>query len=301
MALNSFSIPVTTAQHDFAIDSDDDGCDEVDKNEIVGQSNGKYKEVSLQQADEPPYSNARRLSFIDEDQTQAQPEIPKKERAGPIGWMELPQKRQLAILTVARLSEPLVQTSLQSYMFFQLKSFDESLPDSTIAAQAGMLQGSFTAAQFITAMIWGRVSDADWGGRKRVLMIGLFGTMLSCIGFGFSKTFWQAMLFRTMGGVLNGNIGVMRTMISEIIVEKRFQSRAFLLLPMCFNIGVIVGPVLGGLLADPAESYPNIFGDVKFFKMFPYALPNIVSAIFLLIGGLSVFLGLEEVSYSAHG
>ena len=40
-----------------------------------------------------------------------------------------------------------------------------------------------------------------------------------------------------MGGALNGNVGVMRTMISEIIKEKRFQSRAFLLLPMCFNIG----------------------------------------------------------------
>lgn len=106
-------------------------------------------------------------------------------------------------------------------MFFQLQSFDRSLPDSAIAAQAGMLQGSFTAAQFITAMIWGRVSDADWGGRKKVLLIGLFGTMLSCIGFGFSKTFWQAMLFRTMGGALNGNVGVMRTMISEIIKEKR--------------------------------------------------------------------------------
>jgi hypothetical protein len=37
----------------------------------------------------------------------------------------------------------------------------------------------------------------------------------------------------------------MRTMISEIIKEKKFQSRAFLLLPMTFNVGVIVGPILG--------------------------------------------------------
>lgn len=43
----------------------------------------------------------------------------------------------------------------------------------------------------------------------------------SCIGFGFAKTFWQAMIFRTMGGALNGNVGVMRTMVSEIIQEKK--------------------------------------------------------------------------------
>jgi len=30
-------------------------------------------------------------------------------------------------------------------------------------------------------------------------------------------------------------------MISEIIRDKKYQSRAFLLLPMTFNIGVIIG------------------------------------------------------------
>jgi MFS family permease len=61
-------------------------------------------------------------------------------------------------------------------MFYQLRSFDTSLPDATIAGQAGMLASSFTAAQFLTAMMWGRISDSDRGGRKMVVMIGLFGT-----------------------------------------------------------------------------------------------------------------------------
>ena len=65
------------------------------------------------------------------------------------------------------------------------------------------MQGAFAAAQLCTAMLWGRWSDL--GGRKRVLMIGLFGTMISCIGFGFSKKFYQALIFRMMAGALNGN------------------------------------------------------------------------------------------------
>lgn len=139
----------------------------------------------------------------------------------PVTWSSLPNKSQLAILTIARLSEPLTQTSLQAYLFYQLRSFDPSLPESTIATQAGILQGSFTAAQFLTAVLWGRLADSEWMGRKRVLLIGLLGTCISCLGFGFSRSFAAAAVFRTLGGALNSNVGVMRTMISEIIEEKK--------------------------------------------------------------------------------
>lgn len=216
------------------------------------------------------------------------------ERQATVGWKDLPRKHQLIVITLARLSEPLVQTSLQSYMFYQLKSFDPTLPDSVIASQAGVLHASFTAAQFLTAMLWGRIADSSRFGRKTVLLIGIGGTMLSCIGFGFSKSFWQALLFRSLGGITNGNVGVLRTMISEIIREKKYQSRAFLLLPMTFNVGVILGPILGGLLSDPAGSYPALFGQVKFFLDFPYAAPNLLSAFFLFCAILSVWLCLEE-------
>lgn len=81
------------------------------------------------------------------------------------------------------------------------------------------MQGCFAAAQLCTAMLWGRASDK--GGRKRILLIGLAGTTISCVGFGLATTFWQALMFRMMAGALNGNVGVMRTMISEIVREKR--------------------------------------------------------------------------------
>ena len=64
-------------------------------------------------------------------------------------------------------------------MFYQLKSFDRSLPDSVIATQSGLMASCFTGAQFLTAMMWGRVSDSEHGGRKMVIMIGLLGTSMS--------------------------------------------------------------------------------------------------------------------------
>ncbi|KAF1829081.1 MFS general substrate transporter [Decorospora gaudefroyi] len=223
----------------------------------------------------------------------------------PVSWHSLPRKDQLLVLMLARLSEPLTQTSLGAYLYYQLESFDPSLPESTISYQAGIIGAAFPATQFVTAMLWGRFSDSVYGGRKRTIYLGLLGTMLSIIGFGFSHSFAMAVSFRCLGGLLNGNVGVMRTMVSEIIKEKKYQSRAFLILPMTFNLGVIVGPILGGVLADPFASYPSLFGTdstfggepgVQWMKHYPYALPNLMSAIFLGLSCLAVFLFLEETS-----
>lgn len=225
----------------------------------------------------------------------------KQQRRKVVAWRDLPKKNQLIVVTLARLSEPLVQTSLQSYMFYQLKWFDSSLPDSTISGQAGILSASFTATQFLTAMVWGRVADSPRVGRKRVILIGLVGTLISCLGFGLSTSFLSALFFRCLGGATSGNTGVLRTMISEIVREKKYQSRAFLLMPMTFNVGIIIGPVLGGLLSDPAASYPSVFGRIQFFNLFPYALPNLVSAMIAFCALVGVWLCLEETHDALRG
>ncbi len=208
---------------------------------------------------------------------------------------------------MARLVEPLVQSSLQAYMFYQLKSFDETLPDATIAWQAGVLQASFSAGQTITAWMWGRAADTY--GRKAALLLGSFGTLVSCLGFGFAQSFWSALVFRTFGGLVNGNIPVMRTMVSEIVKEKKFQARAFLLMPMCYNIGVIVGPMLGGLLADPVATYPRLFGPdsplggvhgVEWMNKWPYLAPNLASAFIVTLNILLISLFLDETLASAR-
>ncbi len=51
-------------------------------------------------------------------------------------------------------------------------------------------------------MFWGRLSDKI--GRKPVLMIGLAGTALSVLIFGFSPNLTTALLARALGGLLNG-------------------------------------------------------------------------------------------------
>lgn len=207
----------------------DTGSHTDDRDDLVDRRNGRsnsFSRIRLLESSSPSLSSPnqrrpRRLSFAEESDANPPPSPkrpPEDEKA--VTWRSLPKKGQLAILTIARLAEPLTQTSLQAYMFYQLKSFDPSLPDSTIASRAGILQASFTAAQFLTAVMWGRIADTEFMGRKNVLIVGLFGTGLSCVGFGFSKSFAAAAVFRTLGGALNSNVGVMRTMISEMVEKK---------------------------------------------------------------------------------
>jgi len=154
----------------------------------------------------------RRPSALDDDEQQplsavAADNAAAKTKDEPVTWMSLPKKGQLAVLTIARFSEPLSERSLAAYMFYQLRWFDPSLPDSTIASQGGLLTAVFAAAQFFTAIWWGRAADTPWIGRKKVLLVGLTGTAIASIGVGFSRTFYQALFCRALAGALNGNIG----------------------------------------------------------------------------------------------
>ncbi|KAI1391910.1 MFS general substrate transporter [Hypoxylon trugodes] len=230
---------------------------------------------------------------------------PKNEPLNPT-WMSLPRKDQLAILFLCRLVDFLQVASLQAYVFFQLKSLDDSLSDSQVSSQAGILQGAFTGAQVLTAFLWGKAADASWCGRKNVLLIGLFGTAISCIGYGFATSFAWAVFWRAAGGGINGTVGIIRTMIAEITVERKYQSRAFLILPISFSVANTLGPLMGGLLADPATTLPGFFGEgavwgFNWIAEYPYALPSVLNAVTLTITTLIVFFALEETSKKRKG
>ncbi|KAH9906664.1 MFS general substrate transporter [Xylariomycetidae sp. FL2044] len=213
---------------------------------------------------------------------------------GDVTWASLPNKGQLAIIIFARFSEPVVRTSISTYVFYQLRSLDPSKPADAIIRDAAVLQTVFTLAQGCTAVLWGHLADSPWGGRKMVLLISLAGSCLSTLAFGFIRDFRQAVVIRLIEGAVNGNTAMIRTMASEIVKERRYQAKAFILMPMCYNIAVILSPMVAGLLANLPAQYPNSFGQISFFREFPYAAPAIASALTVLTAFLLVFFKLKE-------
>jgi predicted MFS family arabinose efflux permease len=47
--------------------------------------------------------------------------------------------------------------------------------------------------------------------------------MISLLIVGFSTNFWVALLGRVVGGVLNGNIGVIQTMVGELVKRPEHE------------------------------------------------------------------------------
>ena len=62
----------------------------------------------------------------------------------------------------------------------------------------------------------------------------------------------------------------------------------------CSDLCYQIGPVIGGLLARPAERFPDLFGENVFLKKYPYFLPCAVPATFSLIASLVTFSFLKE-------
>lgn len=212
-----------------------------------------------------------------------------------VTWLSLPHKSQLLILALCRLSEPLSNTCLLPYLYQLVRSLQSSSDRGTsaISRQAGLLVAIFALAQLFTSLPW--AYHADRCGRKSAIILGLVMSIISNVGFGFSKTIPAVMCWRLLGGIGNGNIGVMRTMTAEIVKEKKYQSRAFLLLPLVFNSGNIIGLAIGGWLADPVANMPLLFGPqgllnissspegVVWLKRFPFALPTLWNAAVLTV------------------
>lgn len=104
----------------------------------------------------------------------------------------------------------------------------------------------------------------------------------------------MAFVARSLQGLSNGNVGIIRTAVAELVPQKELQPRAFSIMPLVWNVGSVFGPSVGGSLVHPVERYPQLFGKVKLFEEYPFALPNLLISILFLFGMTAGFLFLHE-------
>ncbi|KFA60228.1 hypothetical protein S40285_07729 [Stachybotrys chlorohalonatus IBT 40285] len=198
---------------------------------------------------------------------------------------------QLFLLAIVRLAEPIALTSIFPYAWALIKRFEVG-DDQDASFYAGLLISSFSLAEAVMGMYWGGLSDRI--GRKPVLMIGCVGTMLSMVVVGFASNIWIALAGRAFGGLLNGNVGVIQTMVGELVTKPEHEPRAFSVMPFVWSVGTIIGPCIGGTFADPHVSWPTLFPKDGLFDRFPYLLPNLLCAALLLVSIVLGFVLLDE-------
>ena len=115
----------------------------------------------------------------------------------------------------------------------------------------GLLTACYPFAQFFGAPYLGALSDRF--GRKPVLVISLVGTFIGYLFFALAikwQAIWLLFASRLLDGFTGGNVSTAQSAISDVS-EPHEKSRNFTLTGTAFAMGFIVGPYIGGKLADP--------------------------------------------------
>lgn len=101
-------------------------------------------------------------------------------------------------------------------------------------------ESTFFLVETLFVLQWGRLSDKI--GRKPVVLIGLLGLALSMLFFGLSRTFPALVASRSLVGLLNGNVGVLKSMLGEITDDTNV-AQGFAFLPIVWSTGATIGYV----------------------------------------------------------
>jgi MFS family permease len=134
--------------------------------------------------------------------------------------------------------------------------FELGLSDSReIGLWAGVIFAGNFVTSFIFQPIWGKLADRY--GRKMMLLRSGFGMAVVMVLMGFATSPWHLLFLRMLNGTISGFNPASIALISATTPKERMgfamgsiQSGAI--------AGTILGPLIGGLLAD-AVGYRPIF------------------------------------------
>ena len=191
---------------------------------------------------------------------------------------QMPYSIRLTILMVI-LSDQTVLFMVPTFVSYMVSGFypDESDP-SLISSRSGYIEGAAGCCGLIGCMFWGWISDSI--GRKRALIIVLSGIIICSLSFGLSPNYEASLAARGMAGLMAGVVPISKALIQDISDESNITI-LYSYLGMGYGFGSIVGPLIGGVLAQPARGM--IFFRGTIFETFPYFLPMICHSLIVLV------------------
>jgi len=165
-----------------------------------------------------------------------------------------------------------------SMIFPFLPSFVKSL-GSVYNLDITFLVGAVFSAQALTmtifSPIWGAVADRF--GKKLMVERALFGGSAIILLMAFSSSAEMLIALRAVQGMITGVVAAGNALVASIVPKERI-GYAMGLLSVGLLLGIAVGPLFGGVLADA----------------FGYEMAFYITSAFLFAGGVLVFVGVKE-------
>ncbi len=142
----------------------------------------------------------------------------------------------------------------------------------------GVVSSLFSILQFVFAPFWGGLSDKR--GRRKVLLFTVAGTAASYLLWVFSGSFWLFLVARLLAGAFGGNLSVATAAVADV-TSRAERSKAMGLVGAAFGLGLVTGPMIGGLSAqfDPVEHWPSLAR----WGVNPFSFPALIAFLLGLV------------------
>lgn len=137
---------------------------------------------------------------------------------------------------------------------------NEFVSENSLATHYGVLLALYATMQVIFSPILGRLSDKY--GRKPILLFSLLGAAFDYLLMAFSTTLWMLYIGRIIAGITGATGAVCASAMSDVTPAKN-RTRYFGFLGGAFGVGLIIGPMLGGLLGEITTHTPFIFAAIS--------------------------------------
>lgn len=163
----------------------------------------------------------------------------------------------------------------------------------------GLMMSLYSFMQFLFAPMWGRLADRI--GRKPVLLIGIGGYFLAFLLQGLSQNLVEFTAARTLAGILSAaTLPAAMAYIADITPPEE-RSKGVGLMGAAMGLGMIFGPMLGGLLTGVQPTLPagitallQVTTDPSNGKLINLSIPFFASAILALAAMPFIHLLLPE-------
>lgn len=119
----------------------------------------------------------------------------------------------------------------------------------------GWLISAFAVAQLISSPVWGKFSDRY--GRRPAMLIGLAGSAIAYVVFGFATTLWMLFASRLVQGLGGGTTGVAQAYVADTMAPAE-RAKALGWISAATSAGVLIGPVIGSVARSFGTEVPGL-------------------------------------------